>query len=65
MRTSLTSALPGGDPATLDGVLTNQYAFRQGEVDWSVWIEQGDRPLPRKLMIIDRSRPSSPPFSNT
>jgi hypothetical protein len=49
-------------PATIDGVLTNQYAFRQGEVDWSVWIEQGDRPLPRKLMIIDRSQAEQPAY---
>jgi hypothetical protein len=49
-------------PATIDGVLTNQYAFRQGEVDWSVWIEQGDRPLPRKLLIIDRSQAEQPAY---
>ena len=49
-------------PATIDGVLTNQYAFRQGEVDWSVWIEQGDRPLPRKLMIIDRGQAEQPAY---
>jgi hypothetical protein len=49
-------------PATIDGVLTNQYAFRQGEVDWSVWIEQGERPLPRKLMIVDRSQAEQPAY---
>jgi hypothetical protein len=49
-------------PATIDGVLTDQYAFRQGTVDWSVWIERGDRPLPRKLMIIDRSQPEQPAY---
>lgn len=49
-------------PATIDGVLTNQYAFRQGDVDWSVWIEQGDRPLPRKLLIIDRSQTEQPAY---
>jgi hypothetical protein len=49
-------------PATIDGVLTDQYAFRQGQVDWSVWIEQGARPLPRKLMIVDRSQPEQPAY---
>ncbi len=49
-------------PATIDGVLTNQYAFRQGQVDWSVWIEQGDRPLPRKLLIVDRSQAEQPAY---
>lgn len=49
-------------PATIDGVLTDQYAFRQGLVDWSVWIERGDRPLPRKLMIVDRSQAEQPAY---
>jgi hypothetical protein len=49
-------------PATIDGVLTDQYAFRQGDVDWSVWIERGPRPLPRKLMIIDRSQAEQPTY---
>jgi hypothetical protein len=49
-------------PATIDGVVTDQYAFRQGQVDWSVWIERGERPLPRKLMIVDRSQPEQPAY---
>jgi hypothetical protein len=49
-------------PATIHGALTDQYAFRQGTVDWSVWIERGDRPLPRKLMIVDRSQPEQPAY---
>ncbi len=57
----LTSAFLVG-PATIDGVLTDQYAFRQGEVDWSVWIERGARPLPRKLMIVDRSQTEQPAY---
>lgn len=60
-KDELTSGFLVG-PATIDGVLTNQYAFRQGEVDWSVWIEQGDRPLPRKLLIIDRSQTEQPAY---
>jgi len=50
-------------PATIDGVLTDQYAFRQGQVDWSVWIERGARPLPRKLMIVDRAQPEQPAYA--
>jgi hypothetical protein len=48
--------------ATIDGVETDHYAFRENNVDWEVWIQQGDQPLPRKLVIVDRSDPSRPTF---
>ena len=50
-------------PATIDGVDTEQYAFRQDKVDWQIWIQKGDQPLPRKLVIIDRSDPANPAYS--
>lgn len=49
-------------PATIDGVQTEQYAFRQGKTDWQVWIQKGDQPLPRKLVIIDRRDPANPAY---
>jgi hypothetical protein len=48
-------------PATIDGVATEHYAFREPNVDWEVWIQK-DQPLPRKLVIVDRSDPSRPTF---
>jgi hypothetical protein len=27
-------------------------AFRQDKVDWQIWIEQGSKPLPRKVVIM-------------
>lgn len=48
--------------ATLNGVHTDHYAFREGDVDWQVWIEQGARPIPRRLAIIDRSDPAYPTY---
>ena len=48
---------------TLDGVPTDHFAFREDDVDWEVWIQQGDQPLPRKLVIIDRNDPAKPGFS--
>jgi len=48
--------------ATIDGVETDHYAYREADVDWEVWIQQGDQPLPRKLVIVDRSDPSRPTF---
>ena len=49
--------------ATIDGVETNHYAFREADVDWEVWIQQGDQPLPKKLVIVDRSDPARPTFT--
>jgi hypothetical protein len=49
--------------ATIDGTETDHYAFREEDVDWEVWIQQGDQPLPRKLVIVDRNDPARPTFS--
>jgi hypothetical protein len=32
----------------IDGVECDHVAVRQADVDWQVWIERGDTPLPRK-----------------
>lgn len=48
--------------ATIDGVDTDHFAFREQDVDWEVWIQKGDQPLPRKLVIVDRTDPARPTF---
>ena len=48
----------------MDGVKTTHYAFREPEVDWEVWIQDGDQPLPRKLAIVDRTDPAHPTFTS-
>jgi hypothetical protein len=50
--------------ATIDGVPTDHFAFREANVDWEVWIQQGDQPLPRKLVIVDRTDPARPTFTS-
>ncbi|MCR5878824.1 DUF2092 domain-containing protein [Phenylobacterium sp. J367] len=50
---------------TISGTKTDHYAFRQDDIDWQVWIEQGDRPLPRRLVIIDRSQAEQPAYQAT
>ena len=50
------------DTATLEGIKTDHYVFRQKDIDWEVWIQQGDQPLPRKLVIVDRTDASRPTF---
>ncbi|KQW78782.1 DUF2092 domain-containing protein [Brevundimonas sp. Root1279] len=51
--------------AMINGVQTDQYIFRQPEMDWQIWIQQGSEPLPRKIAIIDRTDPTLPKFSAT
>ncbi|MFL6736969.1 MAG: DUF2092 domain-containing protein [Sphingomonas sp.] len=48
---------------TLDGVKTTHYAFREPDLDWEVWIDQGAKPLPRKFSIVDRTDPARPTFN--
>ena len=48
--------------ATIDGVETDHFAYREADVDWEVWIQAGDQPLPRKLVIVDRTDPAHPTF---
>ena len=50
--------------ATVDGVDTDHFAFREADVDWEIWIQKGDQPLPRKLVIVDRSQGTHPTFTS-
>ena len=46
----------------VEGTLCDHYAFRQGQVDWQIWIATGAQPLPRKVVITnlaDDARPQS------
>jgi hypothetical protein len=56
---SVESAMDVG-PATIDGRRCDHYAFRQGDVDWQIWIQQGAEPLPCKFVITNTSLPSQP-----
>ncbi len=48
------------------GTMTNHLAFRQKTgVDWQMWIEEGDTPLPLRLMIIDRKAKDAPRYMAT
>jgi|KBSSwiStaDraftv2_1062776.scaffolds.fasta_scaffold98747_2 hypothetical protein len=60
-KDKLQSGYRVGD-ATVNGVATDQYAFREGEIDWQVWIQKGAQPLPLKLVITDRTDPANPSY---
>ena len=62
MTASITRATRVG-AANIEGFVCDHYAFRQKDVDWEVWIEQGGRPLPRKMVITTTSEPSKPQHS--
>jgi len=58
----ITSAMDLGD-SQVGGVTCGHYAFRQDDADWQVWIQQGDYPLPRKLVIRTTTDEARPRFS--
>jgi hypothetical protein len=49
--------------ATIEGTACDHYAFRQKDVDWELWIEQGTHPLPRKLVITTTSEKTRPQYA--
>ena len=49
--------------SNIEGFVTDHYAFRQKDVDWELWIEQGGRPLPRKIVITTTSEKIKPQHS--
>jgi hypothetical protein len=49
--------------SVVDGVACTHLAFRSDDVDWQFWIEQGSRPVPRKMVITSADAPSLPQYS--
>lgn len=49
--------------AKIDGVDTDHYAFREEDVDWQIWITRGANPVPRRVVIVDRSDEARPQYS--
>lgn len=53
---NLSSGVTSGFYAGLhkvQGVPCHHLAFRQKDIDWQIWIEDGPTPLPRKFLITD------------
>ena len=62
---TLTEGVRGGilvGDAMIEGVNCDQLAFRQATVDWQLWVERGDRPLPRKIVITTRYEVGNPQY---
>jgi hypothetical protein len=52
-------------PSDVDGTTCMQYAFRQDDIDWQIWIQRGDHPLPRRLVITTRTDEARPQHTVT
>jgi hypothetical protein len=52
-------------PSTVEGVTCEHYAFHQEGVDWQLWIQLGEFPLPRKLVITTLTDEARPQHSDT
>ena len=56
---SISSAIDLG-PSAINGVTCEQYAFRQEGIDWQLWVQRGEQPLPCRVVITtltDEARP--------
>lgn len=51
--------------AKVDGVECDHFAFREADVDWQIWIQRDDKPVPRKIVIIDRTQATLPEYEAT
>ncbi len=58
----LTSAFIYGE-AMVGGVRCQHLAFRNPEVDWQIWIQEGDEPWPIKMVVTSKRMAQSPQFT--
>lgn len=47
----------------LQGVDCHHLAYRGKDIDWQIWIEAGDKPLPRKYVITSKWLAAAPQFA--
>jgi hypothetical protein len=47
----------------IGGIECEHLAFRTPQVDWQLWVEIGDRPIPRKYVITSKTIAGAPQYS--
>lgn len=52
-------------PSVVGGVRVHHLAFRGEQTDWQIWIDSGNKPLPRKLVITSKLTIGAPQFTVT
>lgn len=63
---TITSRLESGavlGTGEVDGVVCDHLALRGQSVDGQIWIQRGDRPLPRKIVLTYKKRPLAPQWA--
>lgn len=49
--------------ARIGGADTMHYAFREGDLEWQIWIASGAQPLPRQIVITNTSQEGWPSYT--
>ncbi|MBF5043097.1 DUF2092 domain-containing protein [Aggregicoccus sp. 17bor-14] len=62
MLTDVSSGMYLG-PAVVDGVDCDHLAFRAAQVDWQLWVQRGDKPLPVKYVITSKWVTGAPQYA--
>jgi hypothetical protein len=47
----------------IDGVECEHLAFRNFDTDWQLWVEVGEKPIPRKLVITSKTLNDAPQYT--
>jgi hypothetical protein len=47
----------------IDGVVCEHLAFRNFDTDWQLWVEAGEKPIPRKMVITSKTMNSAPQYT--
>jgi hypothetical protein len=50
-------------PETIGDTKVDHFAFRQPGIDWQIWITQGDKPLPLRIVMINTRDPAQPQYA--
>lgn len=52
-------------PSSVNGITCEHYAFHEKDIDWQIWIELGEFPLPLKLAIRTLTDDAKPQYTET
>jgi hypothetical protein len=47
----------------IDGRVCEHLAFRNFDTDWQLWVEVGEKPIPRKMVITSKTLNSAPQYT--
>jgi hypothetical protein len=49
-------------PSVVDGITTEHYLLRQDGLDWQIWVQKGDFPLPLKVILTTTTDDARPQY---